>query len=73
MWKRPLNSVALATPTHRGTERVSDGTNTQVVAWISTSEGSRLSKENYIIEETLHEEGIEKLREKYYSNQEPTL
>ena len=33
MWRRPLNSVALVIPTHRGTVRVSDGISTQVVAW----------------------------------------
>ena len=33
MWKRPLNSPALVTPTHRGPVRVSDGTSTQVVTW----------------------------------------
>ena len=32
MWRRPLNSVALVVPTHRGPVRVSDGTSTQVVA-----------------------------------------
>ena len=32
MWKRPLNSIALATTTHRKPKRVSDGTNTQVRA-----------------------------------------
>ena len=32
MWKRPLNSAALATTTHRKLERVSDGTGTQVGA-----------------------------------------
>ena len=32
MWKIPLNSAVLATPTHRGPERVSDRTSTQVVA-----------------------------------------
>ena len=32
MWRKPLNSAVLATPTHRGPEEVSDGTNTQVVA-----------------------------------------
>ena len=31
IWKRPLNSAALATTTHRKLNRVSDGTNTQVV------------------------------------------
>ena len=32
MWRRPLNSAALATTTHRKPEEVSDGTSTQVVA-----------------------------------------
>ena len=32
MWKRPLNSVVLATTTHRKSESVSNETNTQVVA-----------------------------------------
>ena len=34
MWKRPLNSAALAIPIHREPEGVSDGTSTQVVAWM---------------------------------------
>ena len=33
-WRRPLNSIVLAVPTHRRPERVSDGTSTQVVAWM---------------------------------------
>ena len=32
MWRKPLNSVVLATPTHRRPEGESDGTSTQVVA-----------------------------------------
>ena len=32
MWRRPLNNAALTITTHRETERVSDGTITQVVA-----------------------------------------
>ena len=31
MWRRPLNSAALVTPTHRGPVRVSNATSTQVV------------------------------------------
>ena len=31
MWRRPLNTAALATITHKRPERVSDGTSTQVV------------------------------------------
>ena len=34
MWKRSLNSAALATITHRRPERVSDGTSTRVAAWM---------------------------------------
>ena len=34
MWRRPLNSTALATPTHRGLEGVFDGISTQVVPWM---------------------------------------
>ena len=33
MWRRPLNSAALAAATHKGFGKVSDGTNTQVVDW----------------------------------------
>ena len=32
MWRGPLNSMTLATPTHRRLEEVFDGTSTQVVA-----------------------------------------
>ena len=32
MWKRPLNNIALAAPTHKGSGRVPDGTSIQVVA-----------------------------------------
>ena len=31
MWRIPLNSVVLAIPTHKGPERMFDGTSTQVV------------------------------------------
>ena len=34
MWRRPLNSAALAILTHRGLERMSDAISTQVVAWM---------------------------------------
>ena len=34
MWRRPLNSVVLATPMYRGSKRVSDRTNTQIEAWM---------------------------------------
>ena len=33
MQRKPLNSIALATPTHKRPMRVSDETSTQVVAW----------------------------------------
>ena len=34
MWIRPLNSATSITTTHRTPERVSDGTGTQVQAWM---------------------------------------
>ena len=34
MWRRPLNSAALAILTHRGLERMFDAISTQVVAWM---------------------------------------
>jgi len=34
MWRRPLNDAVLAALMHKGLERVSDGTSTQVVAWM---------------------------------------
>ena len=34
MWRRPLNSVVLVAPIHRELVGVSDGTSTQVVAWM---------------------------------------
>ena len=33
MWRRPLNSIALAVTTHKGFEKVSDGTSTRVMDW----------------------------------------
>ena len=73
MWRRPLNGVVLAALTHKGLERVSNGTNTQVVTWMINKWRARSSKENYIMQKTLHGEGIERLGEKYYSNQELNL
>ena len=34
MWRKPLNGIALAIPTHRGAKRMSNETSTQVVAWM---------------------------------------
>ena len=34
MWRRLLNSAALATPTHRRPKRVFEETSTRVVAWM---------------------------------------
>ena len=34
MWRRPLNSVALAIATHKGLKEVSDGMGAQVEAWM---------------------------------------
>ena len=42
MWRRPLNSSVLAAPIHRGSERVSDGTSTQVVTWMINKWGTKI-------------------------------
>jgi len=34
MWRKPLNSAALAAPMHREPKRMSDETSTQVKAWM---------------------------------------
>ena len=34
IWRRPLNSVVLTIPTHKGPERMFDETSTRVVAWM---------------------------------------
>ena len=34
MWREHLNRAILAAPTHKGPERVSDGTITQVETWM---------------------------------------
>ena len=48
MRRRPLNNAALATPTHKGSERVSDETSTQVVAWmINKWRGKIIEREIY--------------------------
>ena len=67
MWRRPLNSVALATITHRKPKKVSDGTDTQVKAQMINK-----CRIKMVQKETLHEEGIEKIEKEYYSNQNCT-
>ena len=48
MWRRPLNSIALATTTHRKPNRVSNGTDTQVrVQMINKCRIKMVQKELY--------------------------
>jgi len=42
MWKRPLYSIALVVPTHRGPVRVSNETSTQVVVWTTDKWRARI-------------------------------
>ena len=52
MWKRPLNSAALATTTHKEPKRVSDGTVTQVRAqMINTSRIKMVQRELYNVKD----------------------
>ena len=67
MWRRPLNSVALATITHRKPKKVSDRTDTQIKAQMINK-----CRIKMVQKETLHEEGIEKIEKEYCSNQNCT-
>ena len=44
MWRRPLNSAALAAPTDKGLGKAFDGTSTQVVACIINKWKARISE-----------------------------
>ena len=34
IWRKSLNNVALTTPIHRGSEKMSNGTSTKVIVWM---------------------------------------
>ena len=64
MWRRPLNSIVLATPTHRGPLRVSDGTITQVrVQMIDKCKVTMASRKLYKKGSPHEERRIEKSKE----------
>ena len=44
MWRRPLNSVALATATHKELKEVSDGMNAHVEAWMINKCKAQMAK-----------------------------
>ena len=44
MWRRPLNSAAMITTTHRKPKGVSDGTGTQVVAWMINKWNAKITR-----------------------------
>ena len=74
MWRRPLNSVASAIPTHRGPKGVSDGINTQVVAWMINKCRIKIRKMGlYNIRDPPWREDEKKSRKKHCSNQETNL
>ena len=48
MWRRALNSVVLATATHKGLKEVSDGMGAQVEAWmINKCKAQMIKKDLY--------------------------
>ena len=55
MWRRPLNSAALATQCIEGLRGCPMRQALKYWLGWSTSGGPKLSKENYIMKETLHE------------------
>ena len=58
MLRRPLNSAALATTTHRKPERVSDGTGTQVRAQMINKCRIKMAQTELYNVRDPHEEGI---------------
>ena len=70
MWRRPLNSAALATITHRKPERVFYGTNTQVVAqMINKCKIKIVQKELYNVRDPPWIRDRKKRERKDYNNQ----
>ena len=68
MWKRPLNSAALATTTHRKPKNVSDGTSTQVRArMINKWRMKMIQREVYNVRHPPWER-IRKIEREYCSN-----
>ena len=54
IWRRPLNSAVLATTTHKRPDKVSNGTNTQVVAqMINNCRIKIIQKELYNVRDPL--------------------
>ena len=69
MWRRPLNSVALAITTHRRPRRVSDGTSTQVAAQITNKCRIKIVQKGIYNERGLPWKKEEKIdRRKHYRN-----
>ena len=69
MWRRPLNSTALATTTHRKLKKVSDGTNTQVIAqMINKQRIKMIHEELYNVRDLSQTRGLDKLQKEYCSN-----
>ena len=69
MWRRPLNSIVLATTTHRMPKRVSDGTDTRVGAqMINKCRIKIVQKELYNVRNPPRIEDRKNHRRKYFSN-----
>ena len=72
MWRRPLNSVTLATATHRELERVSDGTSTQVqLRMINKWRVKIIQRRIYKVKDPFMEGGIREEREKIEKQSKP--
>ena len=62
MWKKPLNSVVLATTTHRKLKKVFDGTSTQVITqMINKCRIKMIHEELYNMRDLPQTRGSEKL------------
>ena len=65
MWRRPLNSTTLATTTHKKSERVSDGTGTQVrVRMINRWRVKMIQRRIYKVKDSSWKRGDKKERKR---------
>ena len=77
IWRKSLNNVALTTPIHRGSEKMSNGTSTQVIVWMINKWRAKINQGGVYNVRKL--KGIggggggRKTREKHCSNQKTDL
>ena len=64
MWSRPLNNIFWKITTQKKLKKKFDGTNTQVVAWMTNKCRGRMVQRDYIIGNIFHKKGIGKQKKR---------